>query len=230
MNIYIVKNIIDVDLCNEFINLIDALPLQKRTYAKYNNVMCYVTTLTDCLQASDELYYVFPSSVSEHNDILSNLKQKKILYGTPLNGIRRSEVVKYNDIMTEKMGVLSDIMMELKISEMKFDNTGYILRRIYGPTRLHSDGITEIYNSNVNFIKGKRVDQYRMIRNASVVFALNDNYEGGIFEFPYQNISVKLDRGSVIIFPPFWTHPHKTTELLNGTVRYTINTWTCQQV
>ena len=45
-----------------------------------------------------------------------------------------------------------------------------------------------------------------------------------------QDIKVKLKKGSVIIFPPFWTHPHETEDLLNNTYRYTINTWSCQKI
>jgi predicted 2-oxoglutarate/Fe(II)-dependent dioxygenase YbiX len=59
---------------------------------------------------------------------------------------------------------------------------------------------------------------------------LNDDYEGGQFIFPYYDITVKLKKGSVLIFPPFWTHEHSTNELENNTFRYTITTWNCDRI
>ena len=88
------------------------------------------------------------------------------------------------------------------------------LRKIHGPTRIHIDALTP-----PNFI-----NRPTNIRLYSVIVALNSDYEGGEFEFPEQNIKVKLKAGEALIFPPYWTYPH-CTNALNGTFRYTINTW-----
>jgi hypothetical protein len=229
MNIFIIKNVFEDDFCNELISLIKTLPLTKSTYGEHNNVLCNVINLNDSLLIDDEMYYNFPTDVSEYTNILENIEKKEFITNK-LNGITHDELVSYNSKLTQKMGILNDIMIELKLGKVHFDNTGYILRQIVGETRLHSDGLNEIYDSNVNFIKGSKNGQYKMIRNASVIFTLNDDFEGGIFEFPYHDVTIKLEKGSAVMFPPFWTHPHKTTELLNGTVRYTVNTWTCQYV
>jgi len=63
------------------------------------------------------------------------------------------------------------------------------------------------------------------VRNLTMTIALNGDYDGGEFCFPCQNFKIKLKRGQVVAFPPFWTHPHYTNELRNDTHRYTINTW-----
>ena len=89
------------------------------------------------------------------------------------------------------------------------EDSGYCLRRIWGATRLHTDGTINKED----------------VRSLSIIIALNDNYDGGIIEFPIQKIKVKLNKGDMICFPPFWTHPHKVTAPLNNTHRYTINTW-----
>lgn len=93
-------------------------------------------------------------------------------------------------------------------------DSGYTLRKIVGPTRLHADGILpEDCIENIT-------------RQMSVIIALNSDYDGGAFIFPEQgNYKVKLKRGQLIAFPPFWTHPHMVENPLNGTVRYTVNTW-----
>ena len=91
-------------------------------------------------------------------------------------------------------------------------HSGLQLRKITGKTRLHPDLILD----------------FKAIRSMSIIIALNDDYEGGELCFPEQNFKVKLKKGQAIAFPPYWTHPHHTTELLNNTVRYTINTWFLQ--
>ena len=59
----------------------------------------------------------------------------------------------------------------------------------------------------------------------SIIIALNDDYEGGEFYFPKQDFRVKLKKGDILCFPPYYTHPHMVEAPLNRTYRYTINTW-----
>ena len=89
-------------------------------------------------------------------------------------------------------------------------NNAMQFRKIHGASKFHADG---------GFCPVTMKD-----RLFSVIVALNGDYEGGEFEFPQQNIKVKLEAGEAIIFPPYWTHIHGTNDL-NGTFRYTINTW-----
>ena len=91
------------------------------------------------------------------------------------------------------------------------EDSGYCYRKIFGPTRIHSDGVMPNSSSKT--------------RNMSVIICLNDNYEGGEFYFPKQDRKIKLNKGNIIAFPPYWTHTHMTYPLLNNTYRYTINTW-----
>lgn len=88
------------------------------------------------------------------------------------------------------------------------------LRRITGATKYHKDGVLG------------RVGDPPKLRNMSIIVALNGDYEGGELCFPEQNRTIKLKRGQAVAFPPYWTHPHYTNELFNGTVRYTVNFWT----
>jgi hypothetical protein len=86
------------------------------------------------------------------------------------------------------------------------------LRKIYGPTNFHQDGVKPNPHSH-------------SVRNLSVIIALNGDYDGGEIVFPGQNFKTKLKQGEAIAFPPYWTHPHYTEDLKNNTFRYTINTW-----
>lgn len=92
------------------------------------------------------------------------------------------------------------------------EDSGYALREIYGETRLHVDSIIDPV-------------QIGKARTVSIIIALNSDYEGGEFYFPFQNYKIKLKQGDAIVFPSTHTHPHQVSSPENGTLRYTINTW-----
>ena len=122
-----------------------------------------------------------------------------------------------NEIMNKTTRIFNNIRAYLKENyhlNIKGDS-GFQFRKIFGPTRIHKDGLYNPSNSVT-------LDETRI---ASVVICLNDDYEGGEFCFPIQDIKVKLKKGQIIVFPPYWTHPHYTMELKNRTYRYTINSW-----
>ena len=135
-----------------------------------------------------------------------------------INNIKDVEIRKKFD--DKIFNIINWVIKELK-SEYDVDcsgDSGYCLRKIYGPTRLHKDGIS-IEPIDNRYIPIKK------IRNMSVIICLNDDYAGGELFFPVQDFKIKLKKGHIIAFPPYWTHPHLAHTPLNGTCRYTINTW-----
>jgi|TARA_B110000240_G_C13419990_1_gene419022 hypothetical protein len=118
--------------------------------------------------------------------------------------------------------ILFDILHEKILELHKCDITitgdcGYNLRKISGATRQHKDGMV----GNQDHKEVKTLE----LRTMSIVIALNSDYQGGEFSFPEQNFMIKLKRGQMLAFPPYWTHPHFTNALMDDTYRYTINTW-----
>ncbi len=88
-------------------------------------------------------------------------------------------------------------------------DSGYQLRKIHGTTSLHTDGSTDgIY-----------------VRNLSCVVALNSDFGGGEVSFPQQDFLYQMSKGDILLFPPYWTHPHQVFPPHVGTMRYTINSW-----
>lgn len=62
-------------------------------------------------------------------------------------------------------------------------------------------------------------------RQLVAVWYLNDvPGPGGSTEFLYQNIKVQPQKGSLLLFPPFWTHEHRGETLQDG-VKYIATTW-----
>lgn len=224
-NIYIIEDVIDSSFCNYAIDIINILNLRKNDYGVGNNVKCYVNHIDSLLKLDDSLFYKFSTDSHKYEKILNELKSTNIL-----NGLIHEDIENLRNKINQKMEILKDIMKEINNTIVIESNTGYCLRKIYGKTRNHIDNISEIYNSNITFINKNKMGDYRMVRNASIIMQLNDDYEGGEFKFTYHDIKIKLKKGSILIFPPFWTHPHETEELINETFRYTINTWSCEKI
>jgi len=61
-------------------------------------------------------------------------------------------------------------------------------------------------------------------RNVTCVFYLNDVEEGGETTFKHQNISVKPEKGKVVMFSSSWTHEHCGEEIIKGD-KYIVVTW-----
>ena len=130
------------------------------------------------------------------------------------------EISKDNEILDNKVFKLIGTLIKklfIEHDSRSRSDCGYCFRKIYGPTRIHFDGITTEAKNGI-----LPVDK---IRNMSIIIALNDDYEGGEMYFPKQDYKVKLKKGDIICFPPYETHPHMVDAPLNRTYRYTINTW-----
>jgi len=60
-------------------------------------------------------------------------------------------------------------------------DSGYCIRKIYGPTRLHCDNVVED--------SSQRAIGRRCVRNMSVIMCLNDDYHGGNSFFQHKIIA-----------------------------------------
>ena len=54
-------------------------------------------------------------------------------------------------------------------------------------------------------------------RRLALIFYLNDGFEGGTTQFDYQGVDYVPRTGSLLMFPPFWTHVHRGREVTRGT-------------
>lgn len=230
-NIYIIEDIIDDIFCEKKIELINRLPLWKASDGNIKHVNCYMAFIRELLKVDDDFYYLFdllPDNTIKNEQSTKFINDKMIITND-LNGITKENIKNINDEITTKMKIINKIINKInKYLNLEF-NVGYNFKKIYNNTTEHIDGLIYIYNSDIIFNDVKEKN-YNMIRNASIIFNLNDNYEGGVFVFPRQDISFKLKKGSVLIFPPYWTHPHYVTKTEDNTFRYTISTFTCEKV
>lgn len=184
------------------------------------------------LELKDNIYII--KDVFEHDkcgEIAKFIKENKTLHKCIEVDKKYSNnvactFININDNITNKYLLELDEFIKNKIPDIIklvisknifFKNivhdNGYTLREIYGGTVLHTDGIIE---------KHKGCSRPRLL---SIIINLNEDYDGGEFNFPKQDVKVKLKMGDIICFPPYWTHPHEVSSVLLGQYRYTINTW-----
>lgn len=63
-------------------------------------------------------------------------------------------------------------------------------------------------------------------RFLATLIYLRDVHDGGLTEFPYQSLRVAPRAGLLLMFPPFWTHPHRGVPPISGT-KYNITNFVC---
>lgn len=87
-----------------------------------------------------------------------------------------------------------------------------------------SEGLLSILKYSKSGYLPEHQDQGVSSRVLSTVGYLNDNYVGGEIHFPYVNIKIKPEAGSVIFFPSNFIYVHEVMPVTDGT-RYAIPQW-----
>lgn len=59
-------------------------------------------------------------------------------------------------------------------------------------------------------------------QSISILFFLNDDFEGGYLDFPVQRQAIKPKKGTMVIFPSTCFYPHEVTKVLSGNTRMTL--------
>ncbi len=216
--IYIIENLFTKEDCNEFINLINQLPKCNEYIKPGSNVQGHKNILREMLLIDDSNYYKFDIS----------LKNVKIT--NKLNGLSQYDIRKYIQKLNKKFENVYGIFKKINGRISVKYNSDYIMRIITGATLLHADNLVKDKSFILNqLLREHESDSLNMNMNVdralTTIIALNSDYDGGELVFPDQDVTIKLKEGNIVCFPPYWTHPHRSNELLNDTNRYTITCW-----
>ena len=128
-----------------------------------------------------------------------------------------------NNIVSKKMVEIINEIQKLKNIPI-YQLTEIEIRKVYGETRVHSDGVCS------NIVQHPtRNQELKSIRSITIVGVLNDDYDGGEYNFPIQNVKFKLKAGSFVVFPPYWTHLHSVSKIVLkpncNEYRYIVSCW-----
>ena len=171
--------------------------------------LTYIPTKKYDILSDDILLIDFMSKDMCENMIsLAEDKQFKIMEGdiVPAQELRLKEINLWEELEKHWMKTVYDIIHEY-----------------WYPC--HMTGLRDAFIIKYEMDKQREL---RLHNDASLVTGsvkLNDNYEGGVLEFPRQKINNKdIPVGKCILFPGQVTHGHLSTQLTKGT-KYSLTLW-----
>jgi Rps23 Pro-64 3,4-dihydroxylase Tpa1-like proline 4-hydroxylase len=96
-----------------------------------------------------------------------------------------------------------------------------------GIQNINLTGTFHLQKYNPGAKMGPHVDGYNQENKFaySVVLYLNDNYDGGEINFPNQNVKLKPQAGSMLIFPSNEPYVHEVNEVVSGNKYIATTMW-----
>jgi prolyl 4-hydroxylase len=123
-----------------------------------------------------------------------------------------------NGLMLQGVGVIQEALY--RHYGIRFDRPEPCSILRYLPGQQYKRHVDNILLSS-RFVE---VEEGIPTRDVSVVGYLNDDFEGGETFFDRQGIKVVPSRGSAIVFPAYYTHPHQALPVRSGK-KYAWTTW-----
>jgi hypothetical protein len=156
---------------------------------------------------------------------INSTKLKKLSFSNDNNNVECYSVVTIEENEThafviEKIKELFKSVSEKNNGIKIKGQTLFELRKVYGETRIHQDGV---FNGDI--IETENNGKVKAVRSLTIVVSLNNDFEGGVYTFPNQNITIKPKKGTAILFPPYYTHPHGVSAIETGKFRYICSSW-----
>lgn len=147
------------------------------------------------------------------------------------------------DLKMRKVQELYVTDSQVKSSDPKFDRLDedlfqYVLKagKIYTETLssernmqhlphiVEDEGYTFLHYQEGYYFKEHCDDAPGINRTLTLTINLNEDYDGGLFKFFNEEISVSLKTGDAIMFPSNFMFPHEVTKITRGE-RYSMVTW-----
>jgi prolyl 4-hydroxylase len=151
-----------------------------------------------------------------------------ILIGSVDTSIRNSGILTFdrrnaiqkaaNQLLTTKIAVIQETLAKTYGVQFPQAEPCSILR--YSPSQQYKRHVD-------NILLGSRIQEVEQgipTRDVSIVGYLNDDFEGGETFFDRQKIKVKPQKGSAIVFPSYYTHPHQSLIVRSGR-KYSWTSW-----
>lgn len=132
---------------------------------------------------------------------------------------RRNPIQKSaNDLLSSKIKIIQEALVKTYGIPFPQAEPCSILR--YSPSQQYKRHVD-------NILLGSRIQEVEQgipTRDVSIVGYLNDDFEGGETFFDRQGIKVKPQKGSAIVFPAYYTHPHQSMIVRSGR-KYSWTSW-----
>jgi len=164
--------------------------------------------------------FVFPKIMDDEliNQLLSIRKNSEHLNRIDLSNVDMNVFHMFNDFWFSKIEddylnhYLSIYNTEEGVGLNSSDETIKGIKE-YNKTKWRD--VFLLHYNPVNLNSGKKTTHWDFT-GLTAVGCLNDDYEGGEIVFPRQNITYRINRGDVIVFPGGLTHPHYVEPVTKG--------------
>ncbi len=161
-----------------------------------------------------ECYQLEPARI-EIGSVANLIRSNDLLF---LGNEHNSLLASTNQLLLEKINIVQQYLD--RDYGVKFTNTETCSILRYQPGQFYQRHID-------NFLLSDRFEEVARnvpIRDVSVVGYLNENFTGGETFFDRQNLKVKPQQGSAIVFPSDYTHPHQSLPVITGQ-KYVFTSW-----
>lgn len=172
-----------------------------------DSALCsHILEIAECCQ--------FQPAGIELSIVKTQIRSNELLYLSQENSLLQST----NQLLLGRIAIIQQLLHQhygIKFSQAE---TCSILR--YQPGQYYKRHID-------NLLLATRLDEAAQgvpTRDVSIVGYLNQDFEGGETFFDRQNLTVKPQTGSVLVFPSYYTHPHQSLSVLKGK-KYSFTSW-----
>lgn len=166
----------------------------------------HIIAIADCCQ--------FEQAGIELTTVKTQIRSNELLYLGKPNSLLQST----NQLLLNKIYLIQEALYQIYKIKFPQIETCSILRYQSG----------QFYKRHVdNLLLSSRKEEAAQgvpTRDISIVGYLNDGFTGGETYFDRQNIKVKPQKGSVLVFPAYYTHPHQSLPVIAG-CKYAFTSW-----
>jgi len=183
------------------------------------------TLLTDKIIRMPESITVIKQAVHPHVlaklgsflSAVNNWQRSLVMDENPLSSARSSETYTFNKFGNQSVNHFVQSILEKSVS---FYTDDHPHRNIAGKfDSFYAVRYKPGQEYKVHCDQGPDIN-----RSLSVVFYVNDDYEGGELHFPNQEITLRPGAGDIVLFPSSYTHAHTSKPVIEGT-KYAIVSW-----
>lgn len=156
----------------------------------------------------------FEAAGIELETVKTQIRSNELLYLSEENSLLKST----NQLLMGRVAIIQQLLHQYYGVKFPQAETCSILR--YQPGQYYKRHIDNLLLP----LRLEEVAQGVPTRDVSIVGYLNNNFEGGETFFDRQNIKIKPQPGSVVVFPSYYTHPHQALPVIQGQ-KYSFTTW-----
>jgi predicted 2-oxoglutarate/Fe(II)-dependent dioxygenase YbiX len=144
-------------------------------------------------------------------DDLKENKLEAIIYSS-----KTTSNIEWDNILKELKDLVAKKIKDYLIPNKLINPQSYVFSHAGISCLEKNKAVPYHYDLEITFIKEKI-----KVSHFAVLIYLNDDFEGGELVFPLQNITIKPEKGMMVIFPTSYMYPHAVSPVFSGK-RYSV--------